>query len=66
MKEGSETFTWLIIKKGGSQGTNRHVRIDDFGLLDQEFIASLLPKRKQPDIVGEEGLCADLESHRTV
>lgn len=44
---------------------DRHLRIYVFGLLDQEFIASLLPKRKQPYIVGEEVLRADLESYIT-
>lgn len=39
-----------------------HLRIYVFGLLGQEFIASLLPKGKQLYVVGEEDLCADLES----
>lgn len=39
-----------------------HLRIYVFGLLGQDFIASLLPKGKQLYVVGEEDLCADLES----
>lgn len=42
-----------------------HLRVHVFGLLGQEFIASLLPKGKQPEVAGEENLCADLESERT-